>query len=499
MILPPFDRLVLAIILVSPKNHQYLFDSVSLDHPYFKYERYDYLDNIQTMFGVKGANITAVAANPAKFNLVIEIARYVKALARNFFQSDYKINRLAIYHGDLKFNDYAISEKFSAGLNPLFFLADSINKNHKRVYASLKTGIQPFGNATVSLSINPNDSLDFDIQYHIQKVPASLFNPYLLSYTSYPLDRGTVELSGSWKVTDGMIKSDNHLLVMDPRRTKRVRNRDKKWIPLPLIMSLVRERGNVIDYQIPITGNLKDPKFHLHDVLADVLENIVVKPATAPYRLDVKNTETEIEKSLTMTWAMRKSVLLANQEKFVMKMADYLSENLEASIHVYPQFYSLKEKEYILFFEAKKKYFLVVNHKESGTFSQDDSVNVDKMSVKDSLFVQYLNKHAQPDTLFTIQEKCGKFVDLALINLKYNRLNEERKMVFMEHFKEKSVDNRVKIHEGESNIPYNGFSFYKVTYKGELPENLTRAYRKMNELNDEAPRKKFKKDRKKSR
>ena len=46
-----FDKLVLAINEMSPKKHKYLFDSVSLSHPYFKYERYDYLDNLQTMFG----------------------------------------------------------------------------------------------------------------------------------------------------------------------------------------------------------------------------------------------------------------------------------------------------------------------------------------------------------------------------------------------------------------------------------------------------------------
>jgi hypothetical protein len=307
-----FDQLVLAIREVSPINHKYQFDSVSLKKPFLLFERYDYLDNIQRMFGVNGENIAAAAANTAKFNLVIEIARYVKVLAKNFFRSDYEINRLAIYDADFKYNDYAISEKFSVHLSPLYFIADSIDRNKKRVYASLNSGIKPFGNAMVTLSINPADSLDFDIRYHLEKLPLSMFNPYVITYTSYPLDRGTIELKGIWKVRDGFIQSDNHVVILDPRRTKRVRNKDKSWLPLPLIMSLVRERGNVIDYEIPITGNLKDPKFHLKDVLVDCLENIFVKPATSSYRLEVKNIETEIEKSLSLTWEMRKSSLTRN-------------------------------------------------------------------------------------------------------------------------------------------------------------------------------------------
>ncbi len=42
------------------------------------------------------------------------------------------------------------------------------------------------------------------------------------------------------------------------------------------------------------------------------------------------------------------------------------------------------------------------------------------------------------------------------------------------------------------------FHIYKIDYKGEFPESLIKAYQKMNELNDEAPRKKFKQERKKS-
>jgi len=46
-----FDQMVLRMKEVSPRNHSYLIDSITMTHPYFKYERYDYLDNIQTMFG----------------------------------------------------------------------------------------------------------------------------------------------------------------------------------------------------------------------------------------------------------------------------------------------------------------------------------------------------------------------------------------------------------------------------------------------------------------
>ena len=264
-------------------------------------------------------------------------------------------------------------------------------------------------------------------------------------------------------------------------------------------MAFIRERGNVIDYDIPITGNLKNPKFHLKDVIFDLIKNIFVKPATTSYRIEVKDIETEIEKSLTVKWQMRQNTLRSNQQKFIEAMADFLVKNPEAYITVYPQHYAIKEKEYILLFEAKKKYFLSVAKRNTQSFCKADSEKVVKMSIKDSLFVHYLNKQVNNPLLFTIQGKCAKLIDSTFINTKFKQLNQEREESFIIFFKKKEVEKRVKIYAATNCIPYNGFSFYKIEYKGTFPEPLLKAYQEMKELNDEAPREKFEKERKKNK
>lgn len=491
-----FKKFSFGIIELGPKSHKYLFDSVTLDLPYFKYERYDNLDNFETMFGKQGENISSVNNNPARFNLILEIARYVKVLARNFFQSQYKINHAAINKGDLKFNDYSLGDKFSIDLNPLTILADSIDKSHKLVHMEFSSGIIPYGKGNISLNINPRDTSDFDIKYSFKNLPASLFNPYTIAYTSFPLDKGTIEFYGTWKVRNGQIQSDNHLLVLDPRVTKRIRNKDTKWLPMPLIMSFIRERGNVIDYEIPITGNLRNPKFHLKDIVFDLLENIFVKPATTPYRTKVKNLEREIEKSLTLKWEMRQHTLNNSQEGFVKKMADFLVKYPKTDITVLPQLYAAKEKEYILFYEAKKKYFMHANSITDKSFTEADSEKINKLSVKDTVFVRYLEKQTKDSLLFSIQEKCYSFVDSSFISNKYGHLNKERKEAFLQYFTDKGVINQVHFSNNENVIPYNGFSFYKIEYQGQIPEALLSAYSKMRELNDLDPRKEFESRRK---
>jgi hypothetical protein len=70
-------------------------------------------------FGEGGSNIDAAKADPAKFNLIIEIANYIKLISQRFFQSHYKIDRLALYNGDIRYVDYSLGERFSLALDPI--------------------------------------------------------------------------------------------------------------------------------------------------------------------------------------------------------------------------------------------------------------------------------------------------------------------------------------------------------------------------------------------
>lgn len=491
-----FKKFAIHIYELSPKNKKYDIDSVSLDQPFVKYERYDHLDNLQTIFGRKGTKVSS-AKGSRKFNLIFELADYIVKLSKNFLKSDYKVNRLAIYKGNLLYNDYKLSEKVSLGIRPFYIIADSINKNDERVKLDLRSGLNPYGDIAIHVSINPKDSSDFDMNYHLQKIPATLFNPYLVNYTSFPLNRGTIEIIGNWSVRNGLIQSTNRLLVVDPRIGKRVHKKDVKWIPLPLIMAIVRERANVIDYEIPINGNLKKPKFNWKDVITDALKNIVIKPVTTPYNEKVKKNEKTIEKTIYVKWQMQQADIYHSQEKFLNKISDFLEEHPQSTISVYPQTYEEKEKEYILFYEAKKKYFLHSKKKSEKEYTENDSALVADMSIKDSTFFHYVTKCCADGLVFTIQEKCERYVGKALINKRYSQLLNTRKNAFLSVFKENGTVSRVKIHANENSIPYNGFSFFKIAYNGEKPEILQEAYQEMDKLNDETPRSRYKNVRKK--
>jgi len=409
-----FKKLTLAIKQLAPAGKKYFLDSISLVKPYFKYERYDHLDNLQNMFGKGGNNVNS-ARQHRNVNILFQIADYIAALARNFFRSDFNVRRLAIYNAHFKYNDYALAEKFSTAVDPLTLIADSIVRSDRWVNLNLRTGLKPYGDVKFRLSINPKDSSDFDVDYHIQKIPMAMFNPYLISFTSFPLDRGTFEMTGKWRVRDGVIKSSNRITMIDARVNNRQKRNGARWIPLRVAMFFVRDRGNVIDYDIPVKGDLRNPKFKIWGAIFKALSNLFIKPVTTVYRTEVRSTENEIENSLQVRWDKRRSVLESDQEEFVEKIASFLKHNKQVAITISPLMYEEKEKEYILFFEAKKQFYLATHHLHAKELKAGDSTDIDHISIKDSLFVYYLNKHAGRGLLFTVQDKCGRIVSRQLV------------------------------------------------------------------------------------
>jgi len=486
-----FEKFKVTITDLEPLNQKYYLDSVLVRKPFFIYEAYDTLSNVERIFGDDGENVKAVKADPEKFNLILELAEYIKKLFRDMLKSDYKVNFFSVENGEIQYDDYSLTEKFSLSLQPFNIKANFVDKEDKKVNVVMESKLRPYGSLKAEIGMDPKNDRNYYLTYSFDKIPATVFNPYIITYSSFPLDRGLIDINGEWKILGDSIRSTNHFIALDPRVSQRVRKKDTKWLPMPLIMSFVRERGNVIDYEIPIRGSLKDPKFKFTDVILDLIKNLFLKPPTTPYAINVRNAETEIEKSLILTWPTRYTELEEPDDRFAEKIAKFLKDNKEASINVKPFHYERKEKEYILFFEAKKRYFLSTSNKTGGSISEKDSLKIDKMSTKDPAFTRFLNKNTKDSMVFTRQEKCLRLIGQDLVDNKFNQLIRVREKAFLEYFKKKEVEKQVNFLENENGIPFNGFSYYKIEYKGDIPKSLERAYDKLRELNTEPPRRKY--------
>ena len=467
-----FSRLALNIDSMHPINEKYFFSALVIDTPYIKYERYDGgMDNFSKMFGKGGANIDQAKAEHEDVNIIFLLADYLKELAKNIVNSEYRLDRFDVNTARLVYNDYSLLEKFSATAHPITITAKDMNTNEKRMEMVLKANLNPFGDVHVNFNINPNDFGDFHVDYSLKNLPMPLFNAYTITYSSYPFHRGRIELFGEWNVIDNQINSDNHLIIINPTTMEKVKKQGAKNVPVPLIMAFVRNWDRRIDIEIPITGNLRDPKFNVWDVIFDVIANIFVKPPTFPFRATEQEAKEEKEEFEMLEWKPMQAGLEDDQEEQLRKISRYLFFHPRSHLTISPKNFTDKEKESILLFEAKKKYYMDANNLKS--ISREDSVTIFQMSIKDSGVIRYLNKHANPTGLvFGTYDQCRILVGSKKIEEEYDQLLAARKKEVEDYFGEKKVKERITIEKGESVVPATGFSHYIFKYSGEVPEEV---------------------------
>lgn len=472
-----FERFLIEMEEVDLKENRFYFDSVLLSKPNILYQMYDTLDNFRRL-------LTAEVEEEAE-----KVADTVDYLV-DILDSDYYIRSLGITDGRIEFNDFTIAEKFTFLVNQLNVKADSVDKQNKNLKIITTAKIHPSGNINIDINMDPKNEKNFDLSYEFRDVPATMFNPYILTYTSYQLDRGTIEMHGTWNVRDNNISSLNHFLVIDPRETEKVKGKDTKWVPMPLIMAVVEERGGVIDYQIPVKGSIDDPSFNLWDVITDIVRNILVKPPTTPYGIQVRNLQEEVQKTLAVKWKMRQVQIEKDQEKFVEGISDFLKKNPEAYIIVEPVYHVEKEMENILLFEAKKKYFFESRGKKVTALERRDSMEVEKLSSRDPAFLSHLEKHVNNPELLTLQEKCYSYIGREYVQERFHDLVELREKEFLSFFEKDKTQDRVDMQEPLDLFPYDWFSFFEINYRGDLPESLKEAYQELYDLID-SPRDEF--------
>ncbi|MEO5674784.1 MAG: DUF748 domain-containing protein [Chitinophagales bacterium] len=464
-----FEKFSLNIDSLSPANKQYFFSAVLLDSPYIKYEQYDYLDNFSRIFGVKGANIEKARVKNGQVNIIFLISDYIKQLALNLVNSQFRLEEFTVNDARLLYNDYSLLQKFSLEAHPINVSVRNIDTRNKRMYFTVKSKLHPFGDFIVNVDMNPNDLGEWNLKYDAVNLPLPLFNPFMVTSTSHPFNKGNMELHGSWQVANKQINGDNHILIINPTLADKVKNEGATNLPLGIALWFVRNINRTIDINIPVTGDLASPKYHFGDIILEALKNLFVKPPLFPYTTSKEKEKKKKEEYITMGWKTMQARLDDDQEDQLKKISRYMFLHPKSELTVISNNYEDREKEEILFFEAKKKFYLSTNNLKPGALSDEDSISICNMSIKDSFFVHYLNKTVNQDKLeFTVQGKCRKLIGQSKVNKEFNDLVAARKKSVMDFFGEKKND-RVKFIHGKSTIPVSGFSHYNFHYKGDDP------------------------------
>ncbi|UVT17295.1 MAG: DUF748 domain-containing protein [Nitrospira sp.] len=110
-------------------------------------------------------------------------------------------------------------------------------------------------------------------------------SPYTGKYVGYGLSRGKLSLDLRYKVSQKVLEAENLVHLDQLTFGEKTNSPDATSLPVPLLVALLKDRKGMIDIDMPIRGNLKDPDFKYGKVVLSTLLNLLGKVVASPFAL----------------------------------------------------------------------------------------------------------------------------------------------------------------------------------------------------------------------
>jgi len=122
-----------------------------------------------------------------------------------------------------------------------------------------------------------------DIVLTIRDIDLSPFSPYSGKFLGYKLKKGLLTLELGYLLKGTHLKGDNRAHFKELTLGERVDSEHAVSLPVSLAISLLKDPDGTINLNVPVEGDLNDPKFSLGRTILRVLGNLIIKIITSPF------------------------------------------------------------------------------------------------------------------------------------------------------------------------------------------------------------------------
>lgn len=196
------------------------------------------------------------------------------------------IGSISIRNGAVTFQDASISPKVVLDIENIAVKYKQFSLSSRKPspvdFSATLQGRKISATGTVNPMASP---LALNMILKLDDIGLDKFSPYTVKYIAYPVKTGSLNAYVKLKIQQNKLNAENKLLFEDFTLGERNAQSKAPSVPIKLGLSLMREPNGDISLTLPVTGNLKDPNFHLNQIITKTLVNIIVKAAVSPFTL----------------------------------------------------------------------------------------------------------------------------------------------------------------------------------------------------------------------
>jgi hypothetical protein len=417
-----FKSMNMSIDSVNTAQNIYKFNSITMLEPYLKFEMYTDGYNFDRLSTTPPSKTVDTAATVVYANIFQMISGYVQSITENYVVSNYNADKLSIQNGEVYFTDYTLPQKFTYHFDQLNAVSDRVSSNKEKISIVADCRLNSSGHMNGVINVNPKNFKDFDMDFNVKDMHMRDFNPYSKFYVATPFVTGSVQYHNITSVAGGKLKSSNTLTIYQLKAGKTDNSYKPQYkLPIRLAVALLTDRHGNVTLDIPVEGDLNNPKFKWGKVIWHVLGTLIVKAATAPFRMlaGLFGGSEKDYKQLDFEYAQ--ATLNTDQQKQLSQIAKIAVQKPGVKIEMSQTTDINNEKEKIAENLVKQRYLGF-----GDTLTDDQQQKIASLNVNDSLFVKYIDSILVTPKAQSSQEKCMQIVGPQKLEVLFVALEQQR-------------------------------------------------------------------------
>jgi len=197
-----------------------------------------------------------------------------------------RVGRISIAQGELQFADLSLVLPFSTRVQALEGAVVGLSSSpNARAELELTGQIADHGSASARGGLNAFDPSRFtDIRAKFDNVLIPPFSPYTATFAGRTIESGRLWLDLEYRIVEGQLSGQNKASIHNLELGERVEAPNAADLPLELAVALLQDDEGRINLQIPVSGNMGDPKFDYGAIIGDAIGATVRRIVGAPFR-----------------------------------------------------------------------------------------------------------------------------------------------------------------------------------------------------------------------
>ena len=198
-----------------------------------------------------------------------------------------RIGRVEVERGSSDFADLSLLLPFAARIANLRGSVTGLSSDSASLaVVELDGSAWPSGSAQVRGVVNPlarEPHMDLTVVFRGFNMPA--LTPYTGQFLGREVDQGKMSLDLRYLLDNKHLKGENKILLDHFELGKKVESPEATKLPVGLAIAILKDDEGMINLDVPVEGDVGDPRFRIGRVILQFILSLLKKIATSPFKL----------------------------------------------------------------------------------------------------------------------------------------------------------------------------------------------------------------------